>query len=337
MKIEKRIDWVDNVKAFACFLVVLGHLLQSLQISKIDLHPSITTFIIWFIYLFHMPLFMCMSGYLYLKNKKNFSWKEYKKFEFKKFVNLIVPYVTFYLLFVLINIIFSKSVNKARGIDDLLKMFNNPIAPYWFLYALLSIFLIVPLLEKILKNDKKKIIIIFVILKFVSTFIKTNIYFIDAIMSYSIYFYLSSIIIDISNLNNNKTMILIYIYIGTSIIFYKFQYNISIYSIEIIKTFFAILGIYICINFFKNTKRITVFNTFKKYTFQIYLLHTIFAAGIRISLIKVGIKNYTIHFLMGIIVSIYMPVIISIISNKIKYTNFFFYPIKTIKEIIGRS
>lgn len=27
---KKRIEWVDTLKAFACFLVVLGHLLQSL-------------------------------------------------------------------------------------------------------------------------------------------------------------------------------------------------------------------------------------------------------------------------------------------------------------------
>lgn len=333
----KRIEWVDYLKAFACFLVVLGHLLQSLQISKIDLHPNITTFIIWFIYLFHMPLFMCMSGYLYLKTKKEFSWKEYKKFELKKFINLAVPYFTFYLLFILINMVFSKSVNTSRGIDDLLKIFNNPIAPYWFLYALLSIFIIVPILEKILKNDKKKIMIIFVILKIISIFIKTNIYFVDSIMSYSIYFYLGSIIVDDKNLNSTKTTILIFIYIIFSIIFYRFKDYISTYMNEIIKVFFAILGIYICINAFKNIKKIAVLDTFKEYTFQIYLLHTIFAAGMRIILIKIGIYNYTIHFIMGLIVSIYMPVIISLISKKIKYTNFFFYPIKTIKEIRGRN
>ena len=62
---KKRIEWVDYVKAFACFLVILGHLIQSLQKSGIDNHQNITDFINWFIYLFHMPLFMCMSGFLF--------------------------------------------------------------------------------------------------------------------------------------------------------------------------------------------------------------------------------------------------------------------------------
>ena len=70
MKEIKRIEWIDYLKAFACFLVVIGHLIQSLQKANIDNYIVITNFINWFIYLFHMPLFMCMSGFLYCKTKK---------------------------------------------------------------------------------------------------------------------------------------------------------------------------------------------------------------------------------------------------------------------------
>lgn len=83
-KSSKRIEWIDYLKAFACILVVLGHLLQSLQKSGIDNNQKITSFINWFIYLFHMPIFFCLSGYLYEENKTNFSWKNYKRFEIKK-------------------------------------------------------------------------------------------------------------------------------------------------------------------------------------------------------------------------------------------------------------
>ena len=145
---KKRIVWIDYVKAFACFLVVLGHLLQSLQKSNIDNNLYITEFINWFIYLFHMPLFMCMSGFLYCKTKRDFSWENYKKFEKKKIINLLIPYITFYMLFIVINMIFGGSVNTKRGIEDVLNIFNNPMPPYWFLYALMSIFIIIPIIEK---------------------------------------------------------------------------------------------------------------------------------------------------------------------------------------------
>ena len=95
MEKYKRIVWIDYLKTFACILVVIGHLIQSLQMSNIDNYPQITGFINWFIYLFHMPLFFCISGYLYEKNKKDFSWKNYKNFEIKKIINLAVPFPSY--------------------------------------------------------------------------------------------------------------------------------------------------------------------------------------------------------------------------------------------------
>ena len=141
-----RIKWIDYTKAFACLLVVIGHLLMSLR--SIDNYSAVTEFIIWFIYLFHMPLFMCMSGMLYHKRTQIKTVKEYKKFELKKIINLLVPYATFYSITMALNMLFSSSVNTPKGIKEWLGIFNNPITPYWFLYALLSIFIIVPIFIK---------------------------------------------------------------------------------------------------------------------------------------------------------------------------------------------
>ena len=80
-KTKNRIEWVDYLKSFAIFLVVLAHLLGSLKAAKIDRYPEITETISYCIRLFCIPLFMCMSGFLYCKTKKEFSWENYKKFE----------------------------------------------------------------------------------------------------------------------------------------------------------------------------------------------------------------------------------------------------------------
>lgn len=332
----KRIVWIDDLKAFACFLVVLGHLLQSFNKAGIDNYTDITQFINWFIYLFHMPLFMMISGFLYCNTKKEFSLKKYKNFTIKKTINLLFPYVTFYLLFIGINMLFSNSVNNARGIDDLLRIFNNPIAPYWFLYALMSIFIVIPILEKILKNNKFIVLSILIIFKLLSVLFNTNIYFIDSIMAYGIYFYIGSFI---SKEDNSKSIInnilFLILYLIISLIYYFVYDKINIYINEYIKIVFAIIGIYAFANIFKKVNQLKILDSFKDYTFQIYLLHTIFAAGIRIVLLKLNINNYFIHFMFGIIFSIYIPVFVSIISNKIGYTNFFFYPIKTIEDLKG--
>ena len=99
-----------------------------------------------------------------------------------------------------------------------------------------------------------------------------------------------------------------------------------------INILFAIFGILICIKIFKNITHSKILDTYKNYTFQIYLLHTICAGGVRILMFKIGIYNYLIHLVVGIIISIYAPVVISKISEKIGYTEFFFFPVKTINK-----
>lgn len=336
--IDDRIKWVDYLKAFACFLVVLGHLLQSLQKAGIDNYQSITSFIIWFIYLFHMPLFMCMSGFLYSKTKKEFSLKEYRKFEFRKIFNLIIPYITFYLLYVGINILFSNSVNDVKGIEEIIGIINNPMPPYWFLYSLMCIFIVVPLIEKICNNNNKIVFAVFFIIKIISIFWHTNIFFIDSIMVYAIYFYFGIFFKNENKKNKlivNITLICLYVIISLCVYFIKDKINNYLYGL--LSVFFAITGMYICIKIFRNIEKIIVLDTYKKYTFQIFLMHTIFAAGIRIVLLKFGINNYIIHLLLGLIFSIYFPTLVAIISDKILYTNFFFYPIKTIERIKERK
>lgn len=337
---KKRIVWIDYLKVFACILVVIGHLIQSLQKSSIDNYDNITSFINWFIYLFHMPLFFAVSGYLYEMNKKQFSWKQYKNFVIKKIINLGVPYIVFYLLYVIINMIFASSVNTPKGIKEIIGIINNPMPPYWFLYALLSIFIFIPLLEKALKENKKVIFIVLIALKIISIFINTKIYLIDSFFENAIYFYLGCIIKDtiITLKNENiksilRNIILIIMYILVAIVYYIYYNTISYYMEALINIVFALIGTLICINIFRNIEKCKIFDYLKDYTFQIYLLHTIFAAGFRIILFKIGINNYWIHFIIGFFASIEIPIIIAKICKKTKYFNFFFYPLKTIEKI----
>ena len=60
---NERCIWVDNLKGFLIILVVAGHVLQ----SAIDAHIQsvfMESIFLW-IYSFHMPLFFCVSGYVY--------------------------------------------------------------------------------------------------------------------------------------------------------------------------------------------------------------------------------------------------------------------------------
>ena len=67
------------------------------------------------------------------------------------------------------------------------------------------------------------------------------------------------------------------------------------------------------------------------YTMPVYLMHTIFAAGFRSVLLKIGINNAVIHLMAGLIISFAGPILTAYIMKKLKWAEFVLYPGKFIK------
>lgn len=119
MNSEKRRNYYfDNLKLLLIVLVVMGHVIEPL----IDSNKNIKVAYM-FIYAFHMPLFVFVSGYF----SKNIN--DDKKF-FSKINSILVPYIIFQLLYSIFNIY----VLKAQDFEVTL------IYPYWTMWYLLSLF-----------------------------------------------------------------------------------------------------------------------------------------------------------------------------------------------------
>lgn len=323
---NKRADWIDNLKSFACILVVIGHLMQSFIISGIDTNVELSKKIIFVIYLIHMPLFLYSSGYLYFNysNKKNT-----KRFLANKFINLFVPYITFYVLYMTFNTIFSDNVNSARGIAGWLGIINNPISPYWFLYSLFFIICFVVVFEKFIKNYKIGLLI-FAIMKVVSVFWKCKLFFVYSIMSDGIYFYLGKK--ELPNIKRFVSYGCCILLIVLSILLYTNLNILSNYAIDILSIMLSCFFVLCFTCIFKNNNGNVVLNFIGKYSFYIFLIHTFFAAGIRVIFLKIGITNYIIHFIIGLLFSLFLPIFVGISSKKIGFTEIFFYPIQTVNK-----
>lgn len=142
-EVKQREIWIDNVKVIACVLVVLGHFFQSMTKANILTANDLYRWFNQTIYYFHVYLFFICSGYLYQKLSRVEDVGSWGKNVLKKALNLGVPYFTFSLMIWLLKTVFSSSVNdQIGGLFDTL--FLHPTAPYWYLYALLFIFLITP-------------------------------------------------------------------------------------------------------------------------------------------------------------------------------------------------
>ncbi|MGG3573148.1 acyltransferase family protein [Bacillus gobiensis] len=114
---KNREPYFDNAKFLLVFLVVFGHIIQS-YISSNEFMLNIYKFV----YTFHMPAFILVSGYF----SKGFNRHGYiKKITYK----LIFPYLIFQAIYTIYNHFIQDSKIKL-----------NPFDPEWSLWFLISLF-----------------------------------------------------------------------------------------------------------------------------------------------------------------------------------------------------
>lgn len=135
----RRYETIDIAKGIAIILVVVGHYTYSHS-------PELFTKIVDVIYLFHMPLFMFASGFLYQATKKPIP---YATFIRRKFTRLMIPYFVMSLLIILFKFLSSRyvEIDNPVGPSAFLEMFYKPVAGYflWFIWALWWMMVIAPL------------------------------------------------------------------------------------------------------------------------------------------------------------------------------------------------
>ncbi len=159
----KRLIWIDNIKCFAILLVILGHLIQFIYYPKTfdDNH------LFRYIYSFHMPLFMVVSGILVGLKPINNIISTIKK----RAIQLLIPFFTWG--------IFSSIINKKNIINSLFEIIKYPDRGLWFLWALFFIYLafvVTIILNNRLRNFFISCLIIFLGLYYFTNYIINGLY-----------------------------------------------------------------------------------------------------------------------------------------------------------------
>ena len=89
--------WVDAVKGFSFYFVILGH---SIQYATSQDYNYAGNTIFQIIYSFHMPLFMMMSGYLFAYSMNKYS---IKNGVFAKVRGILIPCISWGIITYLID------------------------------------------------------------------------------------------------------------------------------------------------------------------------------------------------------------------------------------------
>ncbi|MFB9057604.1 acyltransferase [Mariniflexile ostreae] len=142
-----QIQYFNNLRAFACYLVILTH--SAMPAVDLSFGPFMVLFSIM-----GSPsseLFVTMSSSLLAPTRL-----ELLAFYKKRFSKLIPPFFFWSFIFVIIKF-FQNELTVSESINKLLLF---PILPvtgvYWFVYAICGLYLIIPIVSPWLKESNKK-------------------------------------------------------------------------------------------------------------------------------------------------------------------------------------
>lgn len=300
VKARDNLIWIDNIKVIACVLVALGHFMQSMVSAELIENSGLCKWFVQTVYYFHVELFFICSGFLYQKYTVTSSLSDHIRNIFKKFLNLGIPYFMFSIVTWLLKTVFSGSVNTEVG-GLFYSLFVHPLSPYWYLFALFFIYALTPTFR-----SEKCLVVWTLVMFLVKIFINSNQYSVSIILENWIWFLLGMLIckIDFQSIVMSIPKL---IGIGSLLVFLLCSVGTYLghVDIEVVSFLLGALACYalLIMSIQLSTRR----SWLAPYTMGIYLMHTIFAAGIRSVLLKLGIVTPVIHIPAGLVVSFLGP------------------------------
>lgn len=231
---KKRIKWIDIAKGIAIILMIIGHTIPY-NIFNI------------FIFSFHMPLFVILSGITYKMPKD----KDDIRNRFKKYIKqLLIPYIFTLLIctilftlsnntFSWVSIIkqFSKNLFWGNGCDYTLFGINfTGVSPIWFLIALFFSKLIFDIINyKVNSKDISTNLIIYCFLALIGIMIGKFIWLpqnFDLVLIFLLYLYIGFIFNKYTkNIEKHKTIIFVVCFtIWTACLGFNFNIELAVRS-----------------------------------------------------------------------------------------------------------
>ena len=325
----------DRLKGYACFLVLFGHVIMGVRLAGINI-PEFFWNLEKFIWSFHVALFLFLSGFVY---KMTGEWKSKKTklgFIKNKMLNLGIPYIIFSVVYILINSLVGQANNQS-SISDILNIWKSPVAQYWFLYALFFLFCIWTVFSGVMKNWITTLIV--VAIGYIVPYLGLSLGCFDVVFYSALAFGLGTCmhLDSFSKMSVVSKMLVLAVHIAVGVLFVAF----SIIEAPFIKEMMIFIGIVASIVFISLLEKCKIIAHFldfmNKYSFQTYLLHTIFTAGIRIVLLRLNVNNWIVHIILGTVCGLAFSVIAAEIAKKIKPLEFCFFPSKVIKSYKGKG
>lgn len=314
----------DYAKGIGILLVVYGHVAHGLLSAKIPMDREWHVLVESVIYSFHMPLFFFLSGALF---PGSLARRGARKLVESKFEVVFYPYIVWSLIQGMTEVALAGFTNGTATLGQVLSLLWLPRAQFWFLYALFVIYLMSAVLYR--RSDVRwsaAILAMSVILFF------SELYHLDfyAIYSFGRYFVFFALGVSASNILFRGDMTpyrALMIFVLAALVFVGGQYTVhgtlvsgGYGSTKAATLLLAFSGIAIvmasCRLLARSELRWLAF--IGRHSMEIYLIHTISSAGVRIVLQKLlGITDVSQHLVLGVLFGVCAPLAVAALAPKL--------------------
>lgn len=328
---KERETWLDYIRAIACFLVAFIHFVESMIKAGLIDCTNFFNVLERTVYFFPVPIFFFCSGYLYQKGQPVDSISSYIKNVKNKLINLGIPYIFFTFVTIVSKKLMGDSVNTPINRKAWEYFLVSPPGQMWFLIILILCFMVIPTMNRrnfwiiVLGGSAAKILALTGVIYYIQI-VEMEIF------SYAIWF-IGGMAVCYKQIKPDKKWVFLgMLVLPVMVIAYlSEQRNLFLQSLLSFLGIIFLSGVCVCL---KNKHRILLI--LSKYMLQIYLLHTMCAACVRIMLLRLSINNAFIHVTIGLLSSFVGPILIAIILRKSKLGNIIFFPTKTWEQLRGR-
>lgn len=330
-----REKWLDSLKGFLICLVVIGHIAIDYYNNKFygGGHSEHLTLTYNLIYEFHMPLFICISGF--------FFYGTYQKGKTKRSViNDLLLYFEWQMIYWSFKTLFLNDNSPEFYIKNIvMEIVCKPLnGVYWYLYVLLICKIVACLLLRIKKSFYLFISMGALALQciYVYSEMHTNIpteYVFIRLLGYFTFFWLGIMMNEYglpkSKCENCKICFGIFIYIVLNIVHMDFSNMTGWASLGILGLILSYASITVLVNVFKfKIKKSVILEFLGENTLPIYVLHYFFLVIMRKILVVLGINYFLVCFMFSFLISIMGPILIFEITRKIGVNKILFNPYK---------
>lgn len=179
---QKRIVFIDWIRVVACFLVMLVHASENFYAADASGLAGNVSFLanesnrFWVAFYdgfcgrICVPLFMIVSAFLLVPMKEGMSMGQFYK---KRFTRILPPVVIFMFIYCLLPLAWG-GMSWEQSLADLKNIpwnFPSMAGHLWFIYPLISLYLIIPVVSPWLERSSAKDELIFIGIFILSTFI----------------------------------------------------------------------------------------------------------------------------------------------------------------------